>query len=132
MLEGRDWTGLARASPGEIAALRAVAPIPLPAAYVALLELSNGGEGALPTRPGYFCLYPASETAQIARDGDFHAHFPGLFVIGGNGGGEAIAIDAEDPGHRIVYFDMTNINPMESVASLAANFEAFVDLIGLE
>lgn len=132
MLKGRDWIAVAGATPDEIAALRSVAPIPLPEAYVSLLAFSNGGEGPLPDQPCYFCLYPALEVAQIEREGAFHEFFPGLFVIGGNGGGEAVAIDTAEVGYRIVHFDMVNIDLGESVEPLAANFDAFVELIGLD
>jgi len=132
MLDGRDWFALTGASTDEMAALRALAPIALPEAYFALLEFSNGGEGPLPVQPCNFCLYPAAEAMQIAQEGAFRDSFPGLFVIGGNGGGELIAIDTITQGHPIVYFDMANIDSRESVVSLAPNFDAFVELIGLE
>jgi len=132
MLEGRDWVAVAGATPDEIAALRAAAPIPLPETYVALLEFSNGGEGPLPGQPCYFCLYPALEVSKFERDGAFYEFFPGLFVFGSNGGGEAVAIDTADADRRIVYFDTTNIDLDESVQPLAENFDAFVGLIGLE
>jgi len=87
----------------------------------------------LPVQPLWFCLYPAAEIAQIERDGTFKEFFPSLFVVGGNGGGEAVAIDLREPTTApVVSFDMTNIDLKESVRHIANDFEAFVDLIGKE
>jgi len=131
MLEDREWTKTEGARPEGIRALADAAPEPLPKAYLQLLADTNGGEGPLPVQPLWLVLYPAEEVAQIARDATFEEFFPGLFVIGGNGGGEAIAIDFRGSHPSpIVAFDMTNSDIEESVRPLAASFEALLDMVG--
>lgn len=131
MLQGREWHKVDGASADAIAALKSVAPVALPESYYALLSFSNGGEGPLAVQPLWFCLYPAEEAAQIERDGIFREFFEGLFVIGGNGGGEALAFDLrETEPYPLVTFDMTNINLSESVRPIATSFDAAMELIG--
>ena len=131
MLEGREWRKVEGASSDAIAALKSIAPADLPESYYALLSFSNGGEGPLAVQPLWFQLYPAEETARIERDGTFREFFEGLFVIGGNGGGEALAFDLRrgEP-YPLVAFDMTNINLTESVQPVASSFDAALELIG--
>ncbi|ODU19816.1 MAG: hypothetical protein ABS87_13000 [Sphingomonas sp. SCN 67-18] len=133
MLDGRDWSKVEGASPESLNLLASVAPTGFPVRLIELLRVTDGGEGPLPVQPLWFCLYPAAEIAQIERDGTFKEFFPSLFVVGGNGGGEAVAIDLREPTTApVVSFDMTNIDLKESVRHIANDFEAFVDLIGKE
>ena len=107
--------------------LKNAAPFELPESYLRFLAFSDGGEGPLPDMPLNICLYPSEETAQIAADRIFEEFFPHLFVIGGNGGGEAIAFDLRGtlpPG--VVYFDMIGGSPLP----LAPSFDALIDIIG--
>ena len=54
-------------------------------------------------------------------------------MIGSNGGGEFVAFDARTPGPlAVVAIDMTNIDLDESVLPIASDFNAFIDLIGIE
>jgi len=131
MLEDREWYGAEPASEEAIAALQEIAPARLPDGYLHLLAFSNGGEGPLPVQPLWLVLYPAEEVKKIARDGSFATYFPGLFVIGGNGGGEAIALDlrSQEP-WPLVAFDTTNNNQAESVLPIASSFDEALGLIG--
>ena len=82
-------------------------------------------------QPLWVQLYPAEEAAQIERDGTFREFFEGLFVIGGNGGGEAVAFDLRQHApFPLVAFDMTSIDLQESVIPIAPTFDAALDLIG--
>lgn len=133
MLQNREWHKVDGASTEAITALKSLAPVDLPESYYSLLTFSNGGEGPLTVQPLWFQLYPAEEAAQIERDGTFREFFDGLFVIGGNGGGEAVAFDLrENAPHPVVAFDMTNIDLQESVRPIAPSFDAVLDLIGRE
>lgn len=132
MLQGREWHKVDGASPDAIAALKSIASVALPESYYSLLSFSNGGEGPLAVRPFWLCLYAAEEVLQIQRDGTFREFFEGLLVIGGNGGGEAVAFDlreSEQP-YPLVAFDMTNIDLSESVLPIAPSFDAAMELIG--
>jgi hypothetical protein len=54
-----------------------------------------------------------------------------LFVIGGNGGGEAVALDLRgtEP-YPLVAFDMSNVDLSESVRTIAPSFDEALKLIG--
>ena len=122
----------AAASEADIAALRTVAPPGLPEDYYAFLKSHNGLEGEIESRPYWLQLYPADEVARIERQGTFQDFFPGLFVIGGNGGGEAIAFDLRNGApYPLVFFDMVNIDLDESIVMLAVSFEALGEMVGL-
>jgi hypothetical protein len=131
VLEGREWHRTKGAPAEAVAMLKSAAPVDLPESYYSLLSFSNGGEGPLPVQPLWLCLYPAEEVAQIAGDGTFQEFFEGLFVIGGNGGGEAVAFDLrENAPYPLVAFDMTNIDLNESVRPIAPSFDTALELIG--
>ena len=133
MFEGREWYGAKGASDEAIERLTAVAPVPLPESYLSLLKFSNGGEGPLPVEPCCLRLDSAEVVVQTELDGTFHEFFPGLFVIGGNGGGEVVAFDFRSgPPYRLVFFDMTNIDLPESVLPLADTFDEALHFIGRE
>lgn len=131
MLEDREWHRTEGASSEAVNLLRSAAPVDLPESYYSLLCFSNGGEGPLAVQPLWICLYAAEEVVQIERRGTFREFFANLFVIGGNGGGEAVAFDLrESEPYPIVAFDMTNINLLESVRTIAPSFDAILELIG--
>jgi len=131
MLEGREWRKVDGASRAAIEQLKAIAPVPLPESYYSLLAYSNGGEGSLAVQPYWFCLHPAEEVVRIEQSGDFREFFPKLFVIGGNGAGEAIAFDLrEGAPYAVVAFDMVNSDLSESIIAIAATFDAASELIG--
>ena len=132
MLTDREWFKIAAAPPAELQSLRLAAPVHLPAGYLALLSYSNGGEGPLPVSPYWLCLYPAAEVVAIAGEPKNPA-FDHLFVSGGNGGGETIALDLRTPKpHPIVAFDMTNTDVEESRVTIATSFTDFLALIGVK
>jgi hypothetical protein len=118
------WSAEKPASEADLQQLRELSPIQLPQTYLELLAGSNGYEGALSVDPLWLQLYPAHEVIDIAQKGTFKEFFPGFFVVGGNGGGEAIAFDTR-PGRegRVITFDMTNIDLEESVMDVASNFD---------
>lgn len=131
MLTDREWFKIDEAPPAELQSLRSAAPVHLPAGYLGLLSYTNGGEGPLPVSPYWLCLYPAAEVVAIAGEPKDPA-LGHLFVIGGNGGGEAIALDLRAPKpHPVVAFDMTNTDVEESLVTIAASFTAFLALIGV-
>lgn len=131
MLEGREWRRVGGASPAAIEHLKAIAPVALPASYLSLLAFSNGGEGPLAVQPYWLCLHPAEEVVHIEQSGILSEYFPKLFVIGDNGAGEAVALDLrQTEPYPLVAFDMTNIDLSESIMTIAASFDAAMELIG--
>jgi len=131
MLAGREWFKNEGASEEAINSLMKFAPVPLPPSYLALLRYSNGGEGPLPVQPWNLCLDTAEFAAETAQVGLQKEFFPDLFIIGTNGGGEAIALNVAEPApYPVVFYDLTNCNLEESVATLAPDFEAFLAIVG--
>lgn len=131
MLEDRECRRTEPAADGAIEALERIAPIELPEELLQLLRYSNGGEGPIPVQPWWFVLDSAEQIAATARLGTLTEFFPSLFVFGGNGGGEAFALDWRDPEiSPVVCFDMTNIDLEESIMLVAPDFSAFVTLLG--
>ena len=67
------------ADPAAIAVLPSSAAFPLPAGYLALLRLNDGGEGKLGDEPSWFRLWPAAEV--LAANGDYQLpEFPPGFL----------------------------------------------------
>lgn len=131
MFAGREWFKNDGASAEALDRLAAVAPFQLPQSYFAVLRYSNGGEGPLPVDPWTFCLDPAEFATETEQSGTFREFFPGLFVIGSNGAGEAFALDARSPESLcVVRFDMTNCDLAESVIRMAPDFDSFLKLVG--
>ena len=66
-------------------------PKNLPLDYLELLQLYNGGEGFVGEE--YLILYSAEELKQMNATYEIEKYTPGIFLIGSNGGDEAIAFD---------------------------------------
>jgi hypothetical protein len=80
-----------------VARLADTAPVLLPAEYLALLRLHDGGEGELGAEPGWFQLWPAAEVLAANRDYQLPEFLPGFFGFGSSGGGELLALDCRGP-----------------------------------
>jgi len=133
MLEKRIWEKNSPAYENDLVELMREAPCDLPASYIELLKYGNGGQGPLSNDPYYFILYSVDEVLRIFREKTFEKFFAGLFVIGGSGGGDAVAIDFRSTNSRhIVCFDLINTDLEESVVFVAKDFESFLPMIGLE
>ena len=110
--------------------LEEVSPFSLPESYVSFLSASNGGEWPLSIDPYWLILYSAEEVVEIDRSGSFHEFFPDCFVIGGSGGGLAVALTADQSrGIKVVLFDMTNVDLHESCREIAQSFEDLLALL---
>jgi hypothetical protein len=124
-----NWIGNEGASVEALDALRAAAPQDLPSEYYQLLELSNGGEGPLPDPLFNFCLDPAETASDASQIRLFAEIASGLFVFGGDGGGQLFAFDLRGASPwPIVTFD--EVDPSGSVLMAASSFAEFVALIG--
>jgi hypothetical protein len=92
-LDGREWRAKQGASGTEIEALLGALPFQPPPEYIALLRLSNGGEGELALRPLWFQLFDVAFSIQLWQDQHHRNEYPNLFFFGSNGGLEFIAFD---------------------------------------
>ncbi|MNB78350.1 hypothetical protein D3C75_250520 [compost metagenome] len=124
-----SWSGNEGASAGALDTLRAAAPRELPSEYYRLLEYSNGGEGPLPDPLFNFCLDPAETASDFEQIGMFAKTAPGLFVFGGDGGGQLFALNLRVAAPwPIVTFD--GVDPDGSMQTVANSFAEFMALIG--
>jgi len=129
----RVWRKNSGASPEQIEALRQASPVKLPAKYYDFLAFSDGGEGPLSRQPLNFVLDPAAVALENFSRGLSHEFFPSFLMFGSNGAGEYLAFDVRDSGRMpIVSIDMTNTDLGESVWQVAASFDEFVELVGLD
>jgi hypothetical protein len=91
----RKWkTAITRAndeSRAHLADAERASGLEFPRDYLALMSLVDGGE-AFVGSGGYLVLWPAGELLQSNDDVQAKEFFPGLFLIGGDGGGEAVAL----------------------------------------
>lgn len=88
--------------------------------------MGNGGEVGLCVDPLVFCLEPAESALGYWRSGTYTME--GVFVFGGNGGGDLLAFDLRIPGQwPVVCFDP--IDPEGSVQRIAPSFEGLLALV---
>lgn len=66
-------------------------PKNIPFDYFEFLQLYDGGEGFIGEE--YIIFYKVEELMQINNSYEVEKYLPGVFLIGSNGGSEAIAID---------------------------------------
>lgn len=98
----------------------------LPAAYLDLLSAGNGGEVGLKGGPLNLCLDSAESALSYWKSGTYT--MKGVFVFGGNGGGELLAFDMRKPNSTaIIAFDP--IDPEGSVEVVADNFNGLMALV---
>lgn len=128
----RQWTAKSPASEPEIALLKSSARTELPAEYLDLLRLGNGGEGTLKLPPLWFVLYSIEECIAWCHTDKFVlTQFPEFMFFGSNGGMESIAFDLRvEPPWPIVMIDQ--IAGRASAKVIASNIETFIEAIGLD
>jgi hypothetical protein len=76
----------------------------LPESYFDFLAETNGAEGDLGVRPGWFVVWPAEEARVASDEYQLPEYLPGFFAFGGNGGGELFVLPiGADTAHQPVY-----------------------------
>lgn len=101
----------------------------LPADYISLLRISNGGDGELNLPPQWLQLYDARFVADLASDEIAKWH-PGYIFFASNGGLETIAFDTRGPKP----WPIVMIDPIagpESAVVISPSFASFVEAIGV-
>jgi hypothetical protein len=93
-------------------------PFALPDDYKEFLELFNGYCGFLGT--SYVHWHPFEELLESNEAYEMQSWWPGMFMIGTDGGGEGHAINSSG---QYLQFDMTG----DLLELLANNFDDFVD-----
>ena len=124
-----EWCYNPGASVESLQLLLDKAPINFPQEYIEFLAHSNGSEGPIPVQPYYLCFDPIEVVLQSIASEYYATTFPGFVLIGGDGGGEFIAIDVRKQNARpIVALDMTNIQFAESIHVISDDFAALLTL----
>jgi hypothetical protein len=90
LLPGFDWAPTG-ASLQSIRSVETQLAIVFPTDYVALLQVSNGGEGHVASE-GYLQLWAVGRLPELNAAYQAPELYPGFVLLGSNGGGEAIAL----------------------------------------
>jgi hypothetical protein len=75
----------------------------LPNTYINFLKFSNGIEGTV-VNGSYLQLWKAEELSELNKNYQVEKFVPGMYLIGGNGGGEALGIDLRKNSPTYGYF----------------------------
>jgi hypothetical protein len=98
----------------------------LPASYLDLLRLGNGGEAGLSVSPYTLCLDSAEDALSYWKSGTYTIQE--AFVFGGDGGGELLALDMRQSSFcSVICFDP--IDPEGSIEQIAPSFEQFIAMV---
>ena len=124
------WERQPPASQHAIDSLRAAVPWKLPAEYLAFLSYSNGGEGELGIRPGWFHIWSAEEVVGVNESYQVAEYHPGYFGFGTSLGGVMCAFDMlAGPPHKVYGIPSDSIDPVD-IDLVADDFLAFVRAMG--
>jgi hypothetical protein len=99
----------------------------LPKEYQEFLQRWNGGEGLIGAG-AYVQFWPLGELAQHNRSYQANECYPGYFIFGSDGGGEAFAFDTRTSPMRIVMFPFIGMEP-DVVDVMAATFTEFLEVL---
>ena len=100
----------------------------LPASYLDLLRLGNGGEVGLSVSPYSLCLDSAEDALAYWKSGTYTIQEAFVFGGGGGGGGELLALDMrQSSSYSVICFDP--IDPEGSIEQIAPSFEQFIAMV---
>lgn len=102
-------------------------PPNLPKSYIDFLRKYNGANGDLPIQPLYFQLWKIDKLIQANQEYEIKQYLPNYFGIGGNGGGELIAINLENQKIFAIPFIVME---EKDAWLIAESFEDFEKLFG--
>jgi hypothetical protein len=101
----------------------------LPSAYLSLLSRGNSGEAELSVSPFNLCIDSAESALEYWQSGSYTMN--GVFVFGGNGGGELLAFDMrQKQPWPVISFDP--IDPEGSVEIVAGEFSLLLKLVTVD
>jgi len=124
-----DWTAVSGASPEEVERLAATVQSQLPIEYLDLVAKTNGGEGALAVRPGWFQLFDIEFALETWNDSFYRQEFPDYFFFGSNGGLESFVLVLRGVNVGSI-LAVDAIAGVESAFVVASSFREFTSYIG--
>ncbi|WP_299694898.1 SMI1/KNR4 family protein [Hydrocarboniphaga sp.] len=101
----------------------------LPQEYFAFLQSSDGGEGFLGIRPGYFRLWPASDVAKFSMEYELQIYAPEYLAVGSSGGGELFVFPISGQPAGIFMVPAIGM-ALDTVRLVASEFNQFVAAFG--
>lgn len=99
----------------------------LPVSYINFLKTHKGAGGDLPVQPCYFQLWEISEISDNNLGYEVQTYLPDYFGIGGNGGGELLALNTKDK--RIYAIPFIPMDEKDALL-VAESFEEFENIMG--
>jgi hypothetical protein len=123
---GYQWDGNPPASPEDVNALVAATPVPLPALYLELLRMCDGGHAFLSGTHGYVRIWPARIAVEYNLDYEVQEWVTGFVGFGDSGGPDMVGFDTRN-GEPYPVCAMP-FAPMEwrSVRGRVADFGVFI------
>jgi hypothetical protein len=128
---GGVWRSVGPASDEDLKKLRRAFHVALPDRYIELLRFSNGGEGELGAKPGWFAPWSAVDVMHFNRIYEVQERLPGLIGFGSNGAAEMFAFDTRAVEPWPVLAISFASDDVEKATWVAKDFDAFVALIGV-
>jgi SMI1 / KNR4 family (SUKH-1) len=123
---GYEWDGNPPAADDALAALVAWSPASLPAEYLELLRLSDGGHATRSDYPTYVRIWPARTAVEYNRDYEVQRWVPGLIGFGDDGGPAIVGFDTRsDPPYPVLAVPFVPME-FESAQRVAADFGQFI------
>ena len=118
-----DFSGNDPVSPLELREAEQALGRRLPAEFIDLLSILNGGEGFVGDK--YLMIWSAGEIVDYSAQYDVQKYAPGLVVFGSNGGGEAYAFDYRSERTPVVKIPFVGMD-LKHVREMALTFIGFL------
>ncbi len=125
-----NWKKEGPASDEAIQSLLESSTHKLPQEYLALLKISNGGEGELGIEPGWLQLWPAEQVIEHNQGYEVQNRVPGFFGFASSGGGELLAFDTRAEQPWKIYMIPFGCMEEENAILIAESLMAFTSAIG--
>lgn len=104
-------------------------PLDLPNSYLEFIKNHNGANGDLPIQPFWCVLWQIDELIENNQDYEIQETLPNYFGIGGNGGGEFIAINLQN---KRIYAIPFIVMSEEDSLLITESFEEFEKILGFK
>jgi len=96
----------------------------LPLDYLEFIALTNGGEGFV--GDNYLVLWKAEELETFNKEFEVDVYAKGLFLFGGDGGGEGFGFDMRSQPYKIVLVPYIGMSLNDAIV-VADNFTLLLD-----
>ena len=98
--------------------------VTLPEPYLEFLVHTNGSEGELAVKPGWFQVWSVEEALVASEEYEIPEYLPGYFAFGGNGGGELFVFPLAGASRPVFMVPAIGMSP-EHLVEVAKDFASF-------